>query len=92
MTLWHHEHERQRLTDLRDRVFAVGRAAGTATRERLVHEIAPQQFGLYTSTDYAKAIRELVNLGCIDRPNAVAIKDREPLRFIDPPQTSLLDA
>lgn len=89
MTLWHHDDERQRLTDLRNRIFAAGLAAGTASREQLIHELAPQLFGLYTSTEYAKAIRELVQVGRIDRPNATGIEPRESLRFIEPPQTSL---
>jgi three-Cys-motif partner protein len=92
MTLWHHDDERQHLTDLRDRIFAAGRERGTATREQIIHQIAPEAFGRYTSTDYAKAIRELVGLGLIDRPHAKGIEPREPLRFVDPPQASLLDA
>ncbi len=89
LTLWHDHDARQRLVDLRDRVYATGLAAGTASREQLIHTLAPQLFGRYTSTEYAKAIREVVQAGLIDRPNAVGIEPREPLQFIEPPQTSL---
>ena len=89
MTLWHRRDERRHLTDLRDQIYAAGFAAGTASREELIHELAPKLFGLYPSTDYAKVIRELVQAGLIDRATATAIEPREPLRFIEPPQTSL---
>lgn len=62
----------QRMTYLRDAVHAVGLRRGTATREEIIHELAPKLFGLYTSTDYAKAIRELVRDGLIARPTAKA--------------------
>jgi three-Cys-motif partner protein len=89
MTLFQHDEERQHQADLRDRIVATGRAAGTTTSEELAHELTPQLFGLYVSKDYAQAIRDLVDAGLIDRANTRGIKPDEPLRFMDPPQGSL---
>jgi hypothetical protein len=38
----------------------------------------------------AKVIRELVTDGRIDRANATGIEPHEPLRFVEPAQSSLL--
>lgn len=89
MTLWHDDAERQRLTGLSRRIFDAGITAGMASRDEIIHKLAPQLFGLYTSTEYARAIRELVQAGRIDRPSATGIEPREQLKFIEPPQTSL---
>jgi three-Cys-motif partner protein len=90
MTLWEDQDARQRLTDLRDAVHAAGLRRGLATREQIIHELAPKHFGEFTSTEYARAVRELVNTGLIERENAVGIEAREPLRFVEPAQGSLL--
>ncbi len=90
MTLWYHDDERQHLTNLRDEIHRTGLARGGMSRERLIHELAPRLFGLYTSTDYAKAVRELVSANLIARPDAVAIEPHEVLSFVEPAQTSLL--
>lgn len=91
MTLWADQEAIQRMTDLRDAAHAAGlRRGGVATREQIIHELAPKLFGLYTSTDYAKVIRELVADGRIDRASAKGIDTREPLRFVEPAQGSLL--
>jgi three-Cys-motif partner protein len=90
MTLWQDQEARQRLTDLRDLVHAAGLRLGNATREQIIHELAPKHFGLYTSTDYAKAIRELVSLGLIARGSSTGIEPREQLQFVEPAQGSLL--
>jgi three-Cys-motif partner protein len=92
MTLWEDQEARQRLTDLRDSVHVAGLRHGTATREQIIHEMAPKHFGEYTSTDYARAIRELVKAGLVERANAVGIEPREPLRFVQPAQGSLLQS
>ena len=91
VTLWREHEERQALTDLRDRIHSVGLERGVASRRDLVHAIVSENFGRYRRSDYAKAIRELVGLGLIDRPTATGIEEREPLRFIEPPQGTLLD-
>lgn len=91
MTLWHEQEERQRSTNLKDQIYAEGKRAGAITREQLIHRLAPQHFGRYTSTYYAKMIRELVNEGLIDRPTAKSIGLRESLGFVESPQGSLID-
>lgn len=91
MTLWQHHDESQHLADLRDRIFAFGREQETATPQDAIHQLAPQLFGLYRTSEYNKAIRELVQAGRIRRPNANGIEPRERLTFIEPPQTSLFE-
>jgi three-Cys-motif partner protein len=90
MTLWEDQDARQRLTELRDAIHAAGLRRSSATREQLIHELAPKHFGEYTSTEYARAIRELVSMGLIERESAVRIEPREPLLFVQPAQGSLL--
>lgn len=90
LTLWHETEERQRLTDLRDRLYAAGLQRQTATREELVHELAPQLFGQHLRSEFARAVRELVETGLITRASSAGIEEREPLRFVEPPQGSLL--
>jgi hypothetical protein len=90
MTLWEDQDARQRLTNLRDTIHSAGLRWSTATREQIIHELAPKHFGEHTSTEYARAIRELVNMGLIERDNATGIEPREPLRFVEPAQGSLL--
>ncbi len=75
---------------LRDRIHALGVAHGTLSRQQIIHALAPQHFGQYRSSEYAKAIRELVSIGGIDRSSTSGIEDREPLRFVGLAQQSLL--
>jgi len=75
----------------RDRIQILGLRRGPVTSRELRHALVPELFGLYSSTDYAKAIRELVASNIIERDNGVGIKDDEPLRFIEPAQGSLLN-
>jgi three-Cys-motif partner protein len=91
-TLWAEEEERQHLADLRDSVHSSGVRKGLATPEEVVHELVPTLFGKHTSTDYAKVIRELVNVGLIKRADAVGIAPREALKFVEPAQGSLLSS
>lgn len=90
VTLWADQEARQRLTDLRDAVHAAGLRYGSASREQIIHELAPKMFGQYRTSEYAKVIRELVREGLIDRATPTGIEPREPLRFIEPAQGSLL--
>ena len=84
------QEERQQLTALRDRIQKVGIEHNLITPKQIRHVLVSELFGLYSSTDYAKAIRELVSSEIVARDNAVGIKDNERLQFIDPPQGSLL--
>ncbi len=91
MTLWAADEARQRLTDLRDAVHAAGlRRGGVATRVQIIHELAPQRFGQYRTSEYALVIRQLVKTGLIDRSTPSGIGAREPLGFVEPAQGSLL--
>lgn len=89
--LFAHSEAQVRALELRERVHRVGLELGEeATREQIVHRLAPMQFAKHTNPDYAKAIRELVAEGLIDRETPKGIDEREPLRFIPPSQGSLL--
>lgn len=88
--LFSDQEERQRLTALRDHIEALGIKQRFMTPQEIRHLTTPERFGRYSTTDYAKAIRELVAAGVIERANAVGIKDEEHLHFIEPPQGSLL--
>jgi three-Cys-motif partner protein len=82
--------ERARLTELRDAIQALGVERGTITPLEIRHVLVPKRFGLHSTTDYAKAIRELVGVRVIQRENTVGIKDDEQLTFVPPAQGSLL--
>lgn len=90
LTLMADQETRARESALRDSIQAYGLQRGTATPEEIVHALAPERFGRFTNTDYAKRIRELVSEGAIDRPNSKSIDRREGLRFVTPDQGSLL--
>jgi hypothetical protein len=84
------QEERQQLTALRDHIQKLGVQRKLITPREIRHALVPELFGLYSSTNYSKAIRELVVSNVIERDNAVGMKDDERLQFIDPPQVSLL--
>ncbi len=95
MNLLTDQEERAQLTELRDAIQALGVERGTSTPLEIRHVLVPKRFGLHSTTDYAKAIRELVAAGAIQRENiqrenTVGIKDDEPLTFVPPAQGSLL--
>jgi hypothetical protein len=90
MTLWAAPERRQHLTSLRDAVYDVGLRRRVATREQIIHELAPTLFGRYITSEYARVIRELVSAGLIDRATPTGIEPREELRFVEPDQGSLL--
>jgi hypothetical protein len=75
---------------LRDLIHEAGLSTGTASRQEIVHTVVPRLFGRYRTSDYAKAIRQLVQEGGIKRASWKGIEDREPLEFVAPTQQSLL--
>ena len=89
-TLFQDDEEREALTHLRDRVYEAGLRRGTASTLELVHELCPELFGRYLRSEYAKVVRELVDRALIDRSSPRGIDERELLRFVEPPQGSLL--
>ena len=74
---------------LRDKIHALGLQVGVATPRELLHTLAPSMFGQYRTSDYNKAIRQLVTIGCIDRRTPTGIKETEELRFLELEQASL---
>jgi len=58
--------------------------------ERTGYASAPKLFGRYRTSEYAHAIRDLVRAGLIERSTPTGIEPREPLRFVEPAQGSLL--
>lgn len=75
---------------LRDDIHRLGLSLGSATPQQLRHGLVSERFGLFKASDYAKAIRMLVDEKGIDRASATGIKDTELLAFVSPPQQSLL--
>jgi three-Cys-motif partner protein len=75
---------------LRDLIHEAGLSAGTASRQEIIHTLVPRLFGRYRTSDYAKAIRQLVQQGGIKRASWKGIEDSEPLEFVAPTQQSLL--
>lgn len=90
LTLWAEQETPARMAELRDAIQAYGLARGQASRREIVHALVPARFGVYTTPDYARRIRELVTDKAIDRPTSKGIKEQEQLRFIRPDQGSLL--
>jgi hypothetical protein len=77
---------------LADRIHWVGLRNGRSSRGEVRRALAPELFGEFNTTDYAKAIRQLVTDGRINRRDAIGIRDDEPLRYVEPAQQSLIDA
>lgn len=81
-----------RARELRAAIHRQGLVMGGAASLRDVrHALVPKRFSQHTDTDYAKATRELVGEGLIDRETAKGVGETETLRFVEPRQGSLLD-
>jgi three-Cys-motif partner protein len=75
---------------LMDAIHELGVDHRSLTRREIVHSLAPRFFGEHRTSDYAKAIRELVARGGIERATAKGIEELEKLQFVAFPQQSLL--
>jgi three-Cys-motif partner protein len=88
--------QRQRRTDrrsvLRDEIHDWGLARRIATPEEVYLHFAPEYFGEWRTSDYDVMLRELVELGGIDRRTSTGIKRNERLRFVPTLQQSLFGA
>jgi hypothetical protein len=85
--------ERKRNAQLRDDIHRTGMQLGmSATSQTIMHRLVPHRFGHFTTTDYNRAIRELVKAGLVERETPSGIKETEPLRFVLPAQGSLLSS
>jgi three-Cys-motif partner protein len=82
----------ERQAGLMEAVHALGVERGVITREEVRHRLVPQCFGEHTSTDYNRAVADLVRREGIERESPVGIKDREELHFVPFSQGSLLEA
>jgi three-Cys-motif partner protein len=74
---------------LRDEIHRLGVTKGTMTTREIVHALTPLHFGEFLGSEYNEAIRELVDLGGIDRESRKGIKESERLKFVAMPQQSL---
>jgi three-Cys-motif partner protein len=74
---------------LRDEIHALGVLKGTMTTRAIVHALTPLHFGDFLGSEYSAAIRELVDVGGIDRKSRKGIKETETLKFVSMPQQSL---
>jgi three-Cys-motif partner protein len=79
---WAAEDRVQRKAALRTEVHEFGLARGDATPQQVFLHFGPIHFAEWTQTDYSQCLRELVDLGGIDRANATGIKPKERLRFV----------
>jgi hypothetical protein len=79
---WEEDRRKERLALLRDEIHTFGAERGPTTLREIRHGIVPYHFGEFRRPEYDNAVRELVDLGGIDRPNRRGIKDHEPLRFV----------
>jgi three-Cys-motif partner protein len=89
---WQREIRNDRRVQLRSDIHAWGLKRGTATSEEVVLHFAPEHFGQWRTSDYDRCLRELIELGGIDRRSAKGIKRGEKLRFSATVQESLFSA
>lgn len=87
--LWGENRRDHRVSLLRDDIHRLGIQLGTATPQKLRHQLVAERFGRFTITEYNKAVRTLVAEKRIDRPTPKGIKDDEHLLFVSPPQQSM---
>lgn len=87
--MWEQGRREDDIGALRDEIHAYGLAAGTTTVIAIRRDMIDARFGRYRHSDYAKAVRKLVDEGRIDRADSVGIKDQEQLTFILPEQRSI---
>jgi three-Cys-motif partner protein len=74
---------------LRSEIHDWGLQRGTATSEEVVLHFAPMHFGEWRTSDYDHCLRELIDLGAIERARAKGIKRREKLKFVPTLQETL---
>lgn len=86
---WQRQRRADRRDVLRDEIHAWGLKRGTATQEEVLLALAAEHFGQWRTSDYHRCMRELVDLGGIDRDRAEGIKRGERLRFSPTVQRSL---
>jgi three-Cys-motif partner protein len=83
--------EQEQHAALMGRIHEIGLRSGRMSREDVRHALVSESFGQYTTPDYARAIRDLVKANLIRRKTVKGISEREPLRFVERAQASLLE-
>lgn len=78
-----------KISMLRDLMLAEGRSKGPCSVNELMEWITPNHFGEYTTTDFKKVVRALIDAKEIDRATSTNVTDYEKLAFVEPPQSSL---
>jgi three-Cys-motif partner protein len=87
---WQQQRRADKRDVLRSDIRRWGLERGRASFEQIVLHFAPERFGEWRTSDYAACIRELVELGGIDRPRGTAgIGNKEQLTFVPTIQESL---
>ena len=87
---WQRQRRRERKDALRSEIHEWGLAQRVASPEDVHLHFAPDFFGEWRTSDYNQCLRELVELGGIDRDRSAGIKPKEQLRFVPTLQGSLL--
>jgi hypothetical protein len=88
---WEEDRRKERLVALRDEIYAFGIERKLTTLRDIRRAIVPRHFGEFRRPEYDNAVRELVDLGGIDRATRKGIKDTEPLRFVALPRGQSAD-
>ncbi len=87
---WQHQRRADSKDLLRSEIHRWGLEQGAVTTEQIILHFAPQKFGEWRTSDYSACIRELIQLGGIDRPRGTAgIANKERLHFLSTLQESL---
>lgn len=86
---WKREERARERATLRDEIYAWGLARSNARPLDVYLHFSPLHFARWQIHDLDGCLRELVDMGGIDRKSSKGIKERERLRFIPMSQGSL---
>jgi three-Cys-motif partner protein len=89
---WEEQRRKEKLALLRDEIHAFGLSQGTATLRQIRHALVSNHFAEFRRPEYDNAVRELVDLGGIERKSRKGITENERLRCVARPQQSLFRA
>lgn len=86
---WKRNERASQRAALRDEIYAWGLQRGRARPLDVYLHFSPLHFARWETHDYDECLRELVDMGGIDRKSPRGIKNREHLRFIPIAQGTL---
>lgn len=86
---WEEQRRGERLASLRDEIHAFGVSRGTVTLKQIRHALVPSHFAEFRRPEYDNGVRELVDLGGIERKSRKGIAESERLHFLALQQQSL---